>query len=110
MGSEDRAGWHSTDLKVAALAKLNPVENILQNWLSNRVFEDHAMRPGAKPGTRRARNNHVHPHKGDNSRLVSFIELLEIVDNLGFANETVKHNYLQGNARLLLGLPMTEPA
>ena len=40
----------------------------------------------------------------------SFIELLEIVDNLGFANETVKHNYLQGNARRLLGLPMTEPA
>ena len=40
----------------------------------------------------------------------SFIELLEIVDNLGFANETVKHNYLQGNARRLLDLPMTEPA
>jgi len=46
----------------------------------------------------------VYPVTGD------FIELLEIVDNLGFANEAVKHNYLQGNARRLLNLPMTEPA
>jgi hypothetical protein len=52
----DRAGWHSTDkLKVpknltiillpSRSPELNPVENIWQylrqNWLSNRVFEDH---------------------------------------------------------------------
>ena len=52
----DRAGWHSTDklevpknltiiLLPSRSPELNPVENIWQylrqNWLSNRVFDDH---------------------------------------------------------------------
>ncbi len=52
----DRAGWHKTDklrtpenltivLLPSRAPELNPVENIWQylrqNWLSNRVFEDH---------------------------------------------------------------------
>ncbi len=31
-------------------------------------------------------------------------EVMEIVDNLGFASEEIKHKYLEGNARRLLGL------
>ncbi|MBH61101.1 MAG: hypothetical protein CL569_01345 [Alphaproteobacteria bacterium] len=31
-------------------------------------------------------------------------EAMEIVDNLGFANDEIKHKYLEGNARELLGL------
>ncbi len=31
-------------------------------------------------------------------------EVMEIVDNLGFANDEIKHKYLEGNARELLGL------
>jgi transposase len=52
----DRAGWHRTDrlklpknltiiLLPSRSPELNPVENVWQylrqNWLSNRVFEDH---------------------------------------------------------------------
>ena len=31
-------------------------------------------------------------------------EVMEIVDNLGFASDEIKHKYLEGNARRLLGL------
>ncbi len=31
-------------------------------------------------------------------------EVMQIVDNLGFASETIKYQYLEGNARRLLGL------
>ena len=31
-------------------------------------------------------------------------EVMEIVDRLGFASEAIKHQYLEGNARRLLGL------
>ena len=32
-------------------------------------------------------------------------EVMGIVDNLGFASDDIKHKYLEGNARRLLGLP-----
>ncbi len=31
-------------------------------------------------------------------------EVMEIVNNLGFASDEIKHKYLEGNARRLLGL------
>ncbi len=35
----------------------------------------------------------------------SLVELMKIIENLGFANDTIKYKYLQGNARRILNIP-----